>query len=293
MMLLLKMMLPPFTLPSAVRVEMDLRVLAFAFAMSILTGLIFGLAPAVSATKPDLAGAMKEGGRGSSGDGARRRLRSALVVIEVALAFILLSGGGLLVRSFFQMMHVELGFDETNVLTMRLPIAGDRFASAAALSAYVRDIAARVRTVPGVSGAAATDSLPLEGYGNGMPFLIAGGSVVDRANRQGAGFKVVQPDYFRVLGIRVVKGRGFNRSGRQERAAGGRRQPAFVQRYLPRKIRLASTSSFRRSSPEARSSARRFPGRSSGSSRTNAPVRSTARTAKACTCPWSRARRRS
>jgi putative ABC transport system permease protein len=209
MMTFLKFILPPFTLPAVVRVDMDLRVLAFALALSVATGLVFGLAPALSATKPDLAGAMKEGGRGASGDGARRRLRSALVVTEVALAFILLAGGGLLVRSFFQMMRVELGFDPTNVLTMRLPVANDRFPSTTQLTAYVHDVVNRVRHVPGVSGAAAADTLPLEGYSNGMPLLIAGRAVVDRANRQGAGFKMVHADYFRVLGIRIVKGRGF------------------------------------------------------------------------------------
>ena len=95
-------------------------------------------------------------------------------MIEVALAFILLSGGGLLVRSFFQMMRVELGFDATNVLTMRLPIAGDRFATARQLHGVRAAGGGRVAAVPGVSGAAAADALPLEGYGNGMPFLIAG-----------------------------------------------------------------------------------------------------------------------
>ena len=160
LMLWLKYMLPPFYLPSAVSVEMDGRVLAFTFGLAVVTGVLFGLVPALQATRPDLAGAMKEGGRGSAGDGGRRRLRSALVVIEVALAFILLSGGGLLVRSFFQMMQVELGFDPTSVLTMRLPIASDRFATPEALNAYVRQMVARIAAVPGVKGAAAPTRCP-------------------------------------------------------------------------------------------------------------------------------------
>jgi putative ABC transport system permease protein len=209
LMVWLKYMLPPFFLPSAVSVDMDVRVLGFTFALAVTTGVVFGLAPALHATKPDLTGAMKEGGRGSAGDSGRRRLRGALVVIEVALAFILLSGGGLLVRSFFQMMHVELGFDATNVLTMRLPMAGDRFASTEQLTAYVRQVVTRIDAVPGVIGAAATDALPLEGFGNGMPFLMAGRGQVDRANRQSCGFKMVHADYFRVLGIQVIKGRGL------------------------------------------------------------------------------------
>src|SRR5262249_55556348 len=156
-------------LPAVARVEMDARVLAFTFALSIVTGVLFGLAPALHATHTDLSSAMKEGGRGSSGDGGRRRLRSALVVVEVALAFMLLAGGGLLVRSFFAMMNVPLGFDPTNVLTMRLPIPNDRFAAPEQLAAYVRDVMDRVRAVPAVRSAAAADVLPLEGFSNGMP----------------------------------------------------------------------------------------------------------------------------
>jgi putative ABC transport system permease protein len=200
-------MLPPFYLPAVASIGMDARVLAFTLALSIATGLVFGIAPALHATAPDLSSAMKEGGRGSAGDGGRRRLRSALVVVEVALAFILLAGGGLLVRSFFEMMNTPLGFDAANVLTLRLPFANDRFATPDQLSAYVRSVVGRVRSVPGVLGAAATDALPLEGYNNGMPFLIAGREAVDRANRQACGFKMVQADYFRVLGIQIVKGR--------------------------------------------------------------------------------------
>jgi putative ABC transport system permease protein len=241
LMLFLKFMLPPFSLPSAVKVDIDVRVLGFALVLSVVTGLVFGLAPALSATKPDLAGAMKEGGRGSSGDGARRRLRSALVVVEVALAFILLAGGGLLVRSFFQMMQVELGFDATNVLTMRLPIASDRFASPSALTAYARDVVERVSRVPGVSGAATSDALPLEGYGNGMPLLIAGRPVVDRANRQGAGFKVVHPDYFRVLGIRVIKGRGLTDQDVRSAPPVTVVNQSFVQRYFPKEDPIGKT----------------------------------------------------
>jgi putative ABC transport system permease protein len=206
---LLTIILPPFFLPAVANVVMDTRLLAFAFVLSVTTGLIFGLAPALQATKPDLASAMKEGGRGSSGDTGRRRLRSALVVVEVALAFILLAGGGLLVRSFFQMMNVPLGFDATNVLTLRLPMAGVRFSTGDQLMAQVRTLVDKVRAVPGVRGAAATDALPLEGFNNGMPFLIAGRDVVDRANRQACGFKMVQADYFSVLGIQVIKGRAF------------------------------------------------------------------------------------
>jgi putative ABC transport system permease protein len=205
----LQLMLPPFYLPAVASIAMDVRVLVFALALSVATGLAFGIVPALHATSPDLSSAMKEGGRGSSGDGGRRRLRSVLVVVEVALAFILLAGGGLLIRSFFAMVNTPLGFDSTNVLTLRVPFANDRFATPEQLTAYVRAVTDRIRAVPGVRDVAATDTLPLEGYNNGMPFLIAGREAVDRANRQACGFKIVQASYFRTLGIQIVKGRPF------------------------------------------------------------------------------------
>ncbi len=205
----LQLMLPPFYLPAVASIAMDGRVLVFALALSVATGLAFGIVPALHATSPDLSSAMKEGGRGSSGDGGRRRLRNTLVVVEVALAFILLAGGGLLIRSFFAMVNTPLGFDATNVLTLRIPFANDRFPNVEQLSAYVRAVTDRLRAVPGVRDVAATDTLPLEGYSNGMPFLISGRDVVDRANRQACGFKIVEASYFRTLGIQFVKGRPF------------------------------------------------------------------------------------
>ena len=205
----LQLLLPPFFLPAVAHVTMDGRVMTLALVLSIATGLVVGIAPALHATAPDLASAMKEGGRGSAGEGGRRRLRSALVVIEVALAFVLLAGGGLLIRSFVAMMNQPLGFDPTNVLTLRLPMANDRFPDADRLSARIRDLVDRAKAVPGVRAASITDALPLEGYNWGMPFLIAGRPVVDRANRSGCGFKTVGPDYFGVLGIQVTRGRGF------------------------------------------------------------------------------------
>jgi putative ABC transport system permease protein len=115
----------------------------------------------------------------------------------------------LLVRSFFAMLNLPLGFDSANVLTLRVPIAADRFQDAGRLNAYVRAMVDRVRAVPGVRGAAATDALPLEGFNNGMPFQIAGRAAIDRARRPACGFKMVGAGYFRVLGIQLVQGRTF------------------------------------------------------------------------------------
>lgn len=211
----LKAAMPPFTLPREVNVTMDGRVLLFALLLSVASGLLFGLAPALHATRLDLAGSMKEGSRGSSGGGARQRVRGALVVAEVALAFVLLTGAGLLIRSFFAMQNVDIGFDATNVITAGLPIADKRFPDPDRLNAYLRQIEDRVGALPAVRGVALTSALPMQGWGYGMPFQIADRPMVDRANRRACFFKMVSPSYFAVLSMRLRQGRALDdRDGR-------------------------------------------------------------------------------
>jgi predicted permease len=136
-------------------------------------------------------------------------MRSVLVVAEVALAFVLLTGAGLLLRSFRNLMRVDAGFDAANAITAGLPIPEKRFPDPAQLNAYLREIVAGVEAVPGVREAAMTSALPLQGWGYGMPYQIAGRPMVDRANRQACFFKMVSPSYFHTLGIRLRKGRSL------------------------------------------------------------------------------------
>ena len=203
----LRAALPPFAMPREADVSMDGRALLFVLAISLVTGILFGLAPALQAARPDLAGTIKEGGRGSTAGGGRKRIRSVLAVAEIALAFVLLTGAGLLLGSFRKLMRVDPGFEVSNVLTARLPIPVKRFPNPDHLNAYLREITARVEAVPGVRQAAFTSALPLQGWGYGMPYQVAGRPVVDRANRRACAFKMVTPSYFRTLGIRLIKGR--------------------------------------------------------------------------------------
>jgi len=200
--------LPPFSLPREADVAIDTRVLLFTLILAVFTGIIFGLAPALQATRPNLAGCMKEGGRGSS-SGSRHRVRGGLVITEVALAFVLLTGAGLLIRSFFQMQQVDTGFDSTNVLTAVLPISDKRFPDPAGLNAYLREVVGRVESIPGVRDVALTSALPMQGWGYGMPFQRADKPIVDRANRRACFFKMVSPSYFRTLSLRLRKGRAL------------------------------------------------------------------------------------
>src|SRR5712692_10001047 len=163
------------------------------FTWSVPTGLLFGLVPALQATRSNLAGSIKEGGRGATAGGLRQRIRGALVVSEVALAFVLLTSAGLLIRSFFQIRQVDTGFDSTNVLTAGLPISDKRFPDPVQLNSYLRQIMEGVQALPGVRDVAVTSALPMQGWGYGMPFQIAGRPMVDRANRQACFFKMVSP----------------------------------------------------------------------------------------------------
>ncbi|MCC6366685.1 MAG: ABC transporter permease [Bryobacterales bacterium] len=202
----LEMAIPPYSLPREADVSLDGRVLLFTLGLAIFTGIIFGLAPALQATRPNLAGCMKEGGRGMSA-GGHYRVRSGLVVTEVALAFMLLTGAGLLIRSFFEMQQVDTGFDATNVLTAGLPIPEKRYPDADQLNSYLRQVVANVEALPGVRDVALTSALPMQGWGYGMPFQRADRPMVDRANRRACFFKMVSPSYFRVLGMKVLRGR--------------------------------------------------------------------------------------
>jgi len=205
----LKAALPPYSLPREVNVTMDGRVLLFALAISALTGILFGLAPALGATRTNLVVSLKEGARGTIG-GTRHRLRGALVVAEVALAFVLLTGAGLLIRSFFQMQQADTGFDATDVVTARLPLSDKVYPDPVQLDTYLRQIVGNLQSLPGVRDVAFSSALPMQGWGYGMPFQIADRPTVDRANRQVCFFKMVTASYFRAVGMRLRKGRGLS-----------------------------------------------------------------------------------
>ena len=204
----LKSLVPPNTLPQEVVVTMDTRVLLFTFAVSVLVGILFGLFPALQATRPDLAAVMKEGSRGSTAGIGPKIMRDALVVAEIAVAFVLLAGSGLLIRSFFRLIHVDTGMDTTSVLTFGLPTSDKP--DPVALNSYLTQLTEAVKNVAGVHGVALSCAPPMSGNCYGMPFQLARHPIVDRANRQDRPFKVVSGSYFSTLGIRLIKGRFLN-----------------------------------------------------------------------------------
>jgi putative ABC transport system permease protein len=194
--------------PSGANVTLDWSVAAFTILVSVATGLIFGLVPALQASRADLNLALKEGG-GRSGTGFRQnKARSLLVVGEVALALVLLVGAALLIRTFVALRNVNPGFDAKNVLTMRMSLAGPRFASTSNVAQVMRDGVERLRSVSGVETAATTCCVPLEG-GYGLPFVIPG-RPLEGPFHGGGGWYTISPDYFGVFKIPMVRGRAFN-----------------------------------------------------------------------------------
>ena len=199
-------LIPPDTLPPAVDIGMDASVLLFTLTVALVTGLLFGAAPAAQATRRNLIGALKEGGHGTTA-GSSGRVRGVLVVAEIALAFVLLVASGLLMRSFYELLDIDPGFNATDVLTAALPMSQEQHPDPVELNAYLASIREAVEAVPGVDQTAITSALPLQGWGYGVPYTVAGREVVDRADRRPAFFKIVSPSYFDALDITLRAGR--------------------------------------------------------------------------------------
>jgi predicted permease len=190
-------------------VTLDWRVLGFAFLVSLGTGVLFGLIPALHSSKADLTAALKESS-GRSGTGFRQnKVRSILVVTEVALALVLLVGSALLIRTSTALSRVDPGFDATNVLTMRMSLAGPQYQDAQGVEQLIQNGVERLRALPGVVQASATCCVPLQG-GYGLPFTIVGRPVDGPGPYHGGGgWTTASPGYFEVFKIPVKRGRTF------------------------------------------------------------------------------------
>jgi putative ABC transport system permease protein len=197
----------PGEVPFWMKFDLDLRVLAFTFAISLLTGLIFGVAPALQGAKPDLNEALKEGGRGGGG-GGHNRLRSVLVVAEVALSLVLLVGAGLMVRSFAKLQHVNSGIKPENVLTVEVPLPRAKYPADAQQAAFFQQLVARVGALPGASSVAAVSGLPLRS-GWGRSLTVEGRPLLSVGQAPSIQHSVVTPNYFRTMGIPLIEGRDF------------------------------------------------------------------------------------
>jgi predicted permease len=200
----------PTNTPRLDEVGPDARVFGFALAVSILTGLLFGLVPALQASRSDLNETLKEGGRTGAGSARRNHARSILIVSEIALSFMLLAGAGLLVRSFLRLRVVDTGFNPAGVLALRLSASGPKYPAGPARAEFYRQALERIKSLPGVESAGAVLSLPLGGdtFNVGRSFIREGHPATPEESAN-ASYLTATPGYFRALQIPVLAGRVF------------------------------------------------------------------------------------
>jgi putative ABC transport system permease protein len=199
----------PENLAQARGVVVDGRVLAFSAAVSLLTGVVFGLAPALQVSRLNLTEGLKEGGRGGAGSGLRGRLRGALVVGEIALSLVLLTGAGLMIKSFYRLTGVDPGFQPDKTLTMRMQLSGEKYGDPAKRRAFYDQMLQQAQSIPGVQSAGVITQLPLTTQGLSFSFSLEGQQPLPAANLPQAAFRVISQDYFRAMGIPLLGGRSF------------------------------------------------------------------------------------
>ena len=201
--------LGPDALPRVRTVGLDAGVLLFTLALSVLVGLLFGLAPALRSAKTDLTESLKDRARGSATDRRHERARQLLVVGEIAVSLVLLVGGGLMMRSFLRLTSVDPGFDPRGVLAVTVPLAGPRYSTGEQRAAFFQRLTAQVGSLPGVKSASAINHIPLGGDVWTFGFTVEGRPAQTDAARPSAVYRVVRPDYFRTMGAALLKGRDF------------------------------------------------------------------------------------
>lgn len=202
--------LPPSVLPAVAPIRISSWVLLFTLAVSLLTGIVFGLAPALQSSRPNLQGSLKEGARGTSSGRSRRHFRNILVVAETAIALMLLIGAGLMLESLRRLTSSNLGFDPRNVLTFNIFLPVSKYSEPQQVVAFYHRLLERIRTLPGVQSAASSSNLPLLRVTiMKAPFELEGEPIADESQRPDVTYVTASSDYLRTLGIRLKRGRAL------------------------------------------------------------------------------------
>ncbi len=212
-------------IPRASEVGIDGRVLVFTLVVSLLTAILFGLIPALQSSKIDLQGALKEGGRGSTA--ASPHIRRALVVVEVALALVLLIGAGLMIKSFIRLQNVNPGFDPENVLTAEVSLPAFKYRERAQINSFYQQVIEQIKNSPGVESVGGITGLPLTGSGWTGSFNIEGQTIAPGQAEPHSAFRAITPGYFETMKIPLVAGRYFD-----ERDVAGSKLVAIIDQTL-------------------------------------------------------------
>jgi putative ABC transport system permease protein len=218
-------------IPRAVQVGVDWRVLSFTAGLSVLTGLVFGLAPAFHSSKTELTESLKEGGRGGAGGFRRNRTRSALVVVELAVAVVLLVGAGLLIQSLWRLQRVKSGLESENVLTLSVALPDVTY-DGEKQSQFFQQLRSKLEALPGVRSASAILPLPLSGDRFSLSFQIDGRPVPKKDEPSGD-FFAIDAGYFKTMGIPILKGRDFNQFDQHKSTPVIIVTEAFAKQHFP------------------------------------------------------------
>jgi putative ABC transport system permease protein len=219
--------------PRLEEIAIDPGILAFTFGVAMLTGLVFGLAPALLSSRTNFNSSLKEGGRDTSATSRGARVRSLLVVSEVALALMLLVGAGLLIKSFVNLQRVDPGFDPKSVLRVDVGLPRTRYPERNQSAAFYKQLLDRVAALPGVRYAGAVSSLPLGGGGTDSDFAIEGRPPAEPGHPQVAWFSSVTPNYFRAMGIRLLSGRELTDTDNADAPKAVVISETMARRYFP------------------------------------------------------------
>jgi putative ABC transport system permease protein len=224
--------LAPGPIPRIGEIGLDVRVLAFTLGVSLLTGILSGLAPALRSARASLDPDLREGRGGEAEGWKRNRVRALLVVSEVALSLVLLAGAGLMLRSFERLSGVHPGFNPENVLTMSLSLPDARFPEAAQRIAFFDRLLEQVRAVGGIRSAAVVFTLPLGGSNRSNSFRIPGRPSPDGTDPD-ANYRSISPDYLTAMGIPLLKGRSFSAQDGASGPAVALVNESFARRFFP------------------------------------------------------------
>ncbi|HMX28385.1 MAG TPA: ABC transporter permease, partial [Blastocatellia bacterium] len=221
----------PEDLPRLSEINLDRWVFVFTLLVSAATGIIFGLAPALQASKVELTEAMKEGGR-ASGAGGRSRMRNALVVAEIAIAIVVLVGAGLLLQSFRKLQQVDLGYDTRNVLTATVEIADTQYPKKEQVAEFFKTLLEKVKALPGVESASGITPLPLSGDTFSITFEVEGRNI-PKGEQPSAHFRVIREDYFPTMKTPLLAGRDFTANDTTKSTPVIIVNEAFAQKHFP------------------------------------------------------------
>jgi putative ABC transport system permease protein len=228
----LRPLIPPHV-PLVQAITLDLRVLAVALGLSVLTGILFGLVPALQAGRTNLTDALKEDARGLTGSLQRNRMRAALIIIEVALSLMLAVGAGLLIRSFWQLLNVNPGFNPAGVTAFEFSLPGVRYGKSDQQTGFYKQLMARVKSLPGVVSASVGDPLPLSGNSSSSSIVIEGQPPLAVTERPKPMLRFIGPDYLRTMGTPLLKGRTLDDGDHLAAPKVMLINETFARRYFP------------------------------------------------------------